>query len=415
MKFLRKISSIASAIVLLLCSCVSAATASEIDLNIPSLDVGYDFGGWSVTGSQILLYGLAICALGMIFGLFEFLKIKKMPVHKSMADMAGLIYETCKTYMKQQALLLVLLEAFIAVCIFYYFFGLNGTPLPMVLNILLWSVLGILGSFTVAWFGMRINTYANARTAFASLKGKAFPVMSLPLQSGMSIGVLLICVELLMMIIILLFIPRENAGACFIGFAIGESLGASALRICGGIFTKIADIGADLMKIIFKIDEDDARNPGVIADCTGDNAGDSVGPTADGFETYGVTGVALISFIVLAAGMAYAPDGSLSLMADGIDIQARLIVWIFSMRLMMVLTSIVSYLINGRIAKILYGDKQDFDFEAPLTSLVWITSLLSIAVTFAVSYVMIGNMGDSLWWKLSVITSCGTFASAIIP
>ena len=285
----------------------------------------------------------------------------------------------------------------------------------MVMNILLWSVLGILGSFSVAWFGMRINTYANARTAFASLKGKAFPVMSLPLRSGMSIGVLLICVELVMMIIILLFIPRENAGACFIGFAIGESLGASALRICGGIFTKIADIGADLMKIIFKIDEDDARNPGVIADCTGDNAGDSVGPTADGFETYGVTGVALISFIVLAAGMSYTDNGSLALMADGIDIQARLIVWIFTMRLLMIITSVVSYMINNWFSKLRFGNKQDFDFEVPLTSLVWITSLLSIAVTFGVSYVMIGGMGEDLWWKLSVIISCGTLAAALIP
>ena len=285
----------------------------------------------------------------------------------------------------------------------------------MVMNILLWSVLGILGSFSVAWFGMRINTYANARTAFASLKGKAFPVMSLPLRSGMSIGVLLICVELVMMIIILLFIPRETAGACFIGFAIGESLGASALRICGGIFTKIADIGADLMKIIFKIDEDDARNPGVIADCTGDNAGDSVGPTADGFETYGVTGVALISFIVLAAGMSYTDNGSLALMADGIDIQARLIVWIFTMRLLMIITSVVSYMINNWFSKLRFGNKQDFDFEVPLTSLVWITSLLSIAVTFGVSYVMIGGMGEDLWWKLSVIISCGTLAAALIP
>lgn len=415
MKLLKKTGSAIAMIALFLCAFASAAAASEIDLKIPSLDVAYNLFGCTITGSQILLYGLSICGLGAIFGLCEFFKIKKMPVHKSMANMANLIYETCKTYMKQQALLLVVLEAFIAVCIFYYFFGLNGTPLPMVLNILLWSILGILGSFTVAWFGMRINTYANARTAFASLKGKAYPVMALPLQSGMSIGVLLICVELFMMIMILLFIPRENAGACFVGFAIGESLGASALRICGGIFTKIADIGADLMKIIFKIDEDDARNPGVIADCTGDNAGDSVGPTADGFETYGVTGVALISFIVLAAGMAYNPNGDLALMADGIDIQARLIVWIFSMRLMMVLTSIISYLVNGRVSKILFGNKQDFDFETPLTSLVWITSILSIAVTFAVSYIMIGDMGADLWWKLSVIISCGTFASAIIP
>lgn len=415
MRFLKKYGWIAPAITLFLCLFSQTAQASEIDLKIPLLDVEYNFWGHAVTGSQILLYGLIVCALGMLFGFYEFCKIKKMPAHKSMLNMASLIYETCKTYMKQQAVLLVILEAFIAVCIFYYFFFLNQTPLPMVMNILLWSVLGILGSFSVAWFGMRINTYANARTAFASLKGKAFPVMSLPLRSGMSIGVLLICVELVMMIIILLFIPRENAGACFIGFAIGESLGASALRICGGIFTKIADIGADLMKIIFKIDEDDARNPGVIADCTGDNAGDSVGPTADGFETYGVTGVALISFIVLAAGISYTDNGSLALMADGIDIQARLIVWIFTMRLLMIITSVVSYMINNWFSKLRFGNKQDFDFEVPLTSLVWITSLLSIAVTFGVSYVMIGGMGEDLWWKLSVIISCGTLAAALIP
>ena len=407
MRFLKKYGWIAPAITLFLCLFSQTAQASEIDLKIPLLDVEYNFWGHAVTGSQILLYGLIVCALGMLFGFYEFCKIKKMPAHKSMLNMASLIYETCKTYMKQQAVLLVILEAFIAVCIFYYFFFLNQTPLPMVMNILLWSVLGILGSFSVAWFGMRINTYANARTAFASLKGKAFPVMSLPLRSGMSIGVLLICVELVMMIIILLFIPRENAGACFIGFAIGESLGASALRICGGIFTKIADIGADLMKIIFKIDEDDARNPGVIADCTGDNAGDSVGPTADGFETYGVTGV--------AAGMSYTDNGSLALMADGIDIQARLIVWIFTMRLLMIITSVVSYMINNWFSKLRFGNKQDFDFEVPLTSLVWITSLLSIAVTFGVSYVMIGGMGEDLWWKLSVIISCGTLAAALIP
>ena len=415
MRFLKKYGWIAPAITLFLCLFSQTAQASEIDLKIPLLDVEYNFWGHAVTGSQILLYGLIVCALGMLFGFYEFCKIKKMPAHKSMLNMASLIYETCKTYMKQQAVLLVILEAFIAVCIFYYFFFLNQTPLPMVMNILLWSVLGILGSFSVAWFGMRINTYANARTAFASLKGKAFPVMSLPLRSGMSIGVLLICGERVMMLIVLLFIPRENAGACFIGFAIGESLGASALRICGGIFTKIADIGADLMKIIFKIDEDDARNPGVIADCTGDNAGDSVGPTADGFETYGVTGVALISFIVLAAGMSYTDNGSLALMADGIDIQARLIVWIFTMRLLMIITSVVSYMINNWFSKLRFGNKQDFDFEVPLTSLVWITSLLSIAVTFGVSYVMIGGMGEDLWWKLSVIISCGTLAAALIP
>ena len=415
MQLLKKSGNIAAAILLFFCLLTQNAFASEIDLKIPNLDIDYNFWGHTVTGSQILLYGLIICVFGFLFGLYEFAKIKRMPAHKSMLNMAGLIYETCKTYMKQQARLLLILEIFIGACIFYYFYYLNQTPMPMVLNILLWSVLGILGSFAVAWFGMRINTYANARTAFASLKGKAFPVMSLPLQSGMSIGVLLICVELIMMITILLFIPRENAGACFVGFAIGESLGASALRICGGIFTKIADIGADLMKIIFKIDEDDARNPGVIADCTGDNAGDSVGPTADGFETYGVTGVALISFIVLAAGMFYANNGELTLMENGIDIQARLIVWIFTMRLLMVLTSLVSYALNNKLSKALYGKKDDFDFEAPLTGLVWMTSIISIAVTFGISYIMISDMGSDLWWKLSVIISCGTLAAALIP
>ena len=391
------------------------ACASEIDLKIPSLDVAYNIFGLAVTGSQILFYGLSICVLGALFGLYEFLMIKKMPAHKSMLEVSNIIYETCKTYMKQQAKLLVLLELFIAVCIFYYFFYLNATPMPKVLTILMWSVFGILGSFMVAWFGMRINTYANSRTAFLSLKGQPYPVMSLPLRSGMSIGVLLICVELTMMIAILLFVAKENAGACFVGFAIGESLGAAALRICGGIFTKIADIGADLMKIIFKIDEDDARNPGVIADCTGDNAGDSVGPTADGFETYGVTGVALISFIVLGAGMMYAPNGELALISGGVDIQARLIVWIFAMRLLMVVTSIVSYWLNAGVSKAIFGKKAAFNFETPLTSLIWLTSIISILVTFGVSYVMIGSMGEDLWWKLSTIISCGTLAAALIP
>ena len=394
---------------------VNGAFASEIDLKVPDLGVGYNFWGYAITGSQILMYGIGICVLGMLFGLYEFVKIKKMPAHESMLKISNLIYETCKTYMRQQAKLLLLLEIFIAACIFYYFFYLNATPLPKVLTILGWSVLGILGSFAVAWFGMRINTYANSRTAFLSLKAKPYEVMSLPLRSGMSIGVLLICVELIMMIVILLFVPRDSAGACFIGFAIGESLGASALRICGGIFTKIADIGADLMKIIFKIDEDDARNPGVIADCTGDNAGDSVGPTADGFETYGVTGVALISFIVLAAGMMYAPNGELTQMAGGIDIQARLIVWIFAMRLLMIVTSIVAYMINNGACKMIFGKAKAFNFETPLTSLVWLTSIISILVTFGVSYLMIGDMGEDLWWKLAVIISCGTFAAAIIP
>ena len=412
---LKKIGNAAAAVLLVMLALMQGAYASEIDLMVPSLDVGYNIWGYAITGSQILMYGIGICVLGMVFGFYEFVRIKKMPAHESMLKISNLIYETCKTYMKQQAKLLLLLEIFIAACIFYYFFYLNATPLPKVLTILGWSILGILGSFAVAWFGMRINTYANSRTAFLSLRANPYSVMSLPLRSGMSIGVLLICVELIMMIIILLFVPRESAGACFIGFAIGESLGASALRICGGIFTKIADIGADLMKIIFKIDEDDARNPGVIADCTGDNAGDSVGPTADGFETYGVTGVALISFIVLAAGMMYAPNGELTQMAGGIDIQARLIVWIFTMRVLMIITSVVSYLLNNGICKAVFGKAKAFNFETPLTSLVWLTSLISILVTFGVSYVMIGDMGEDLWWKLSVIISCGTFAAAIIP
>lgn len=412
---LKKIGNAAAAVLLVMLALMQGAYASEIDLKVPSLDVGYNIWGYAITGSQILMYGIGICVLGMVFGFYEFVRIKKMPAHESMLKISNLIYETCKTYMKQQAKLLLLLEIFIAACIFYYFFYLNAMPLPKVLTILGWSILGILGSFAVAWFGMRINTYANSRTAFLSLRANPYSVMSLPLRSGMSIGVLLICVELIMMIIILLFVPRESAGACFIGFAIGESLGASALRICGGIFTKIADIGADLMKIIFKIDEDDARNPGVIADCTGDNAGDSVGPTADGFETYGVTGVALISFIVLAAGMMYAPNGELTQMAGGIDIQARLIVWIFTMRVLMIITSVVSYLLNNGICKAVFGKAKAFNFETPLTSLVWLTSLISILVTFGVSYVMIGDMGEDLWWKLSVIISCGTFAAAIIP
>ena len=409
----KKFGSLALAMLLTVAFSASAM-ASEIDLKVPSLDVAYNIFGWSVTGSQLLFYGMGICVLGMIFGLVEFFSIKKMPAHKLMLDVSNTIYETCKTYMKQQAKLLVLLELFIAACIFYYFFYLNATPMSKVLTILMWSIFGILGSFCVAWFGMRINTYANSRTAFLSLKGKPYPVMSLPLRSGMSIGVLLICVELIMMITILLFVAKENAGACFVGFAIGESLGAAALRICGGIFTKIADIGADLMKIIFKIDEDDARNPGVIADCTGDNAGDSVGPTADGFETYGVTGVALISFIVLGAGMMYAPNGDLVLMKNGVDFQARLIVWIFTMRVLMILTSIVSYWLNSKVSSAIFGNKKAFNFETPLTSLIWLTSIVSILVTFGVSYIMLDGFGD-MWWKLSVIISCGTLAAALIP
>lgn len=412
---LKKLGKATGYALLALCAVINSAYASEIDLKIPMLDVDYDIFGIAINGAQILTYGLGVCVLGLFFGLYEFIKIKKMPAHESMLKISNLIYETCKTYMKQQAVLLIILEAFIAICIFYYFFYLNGTPLPKVMTVLGWSVLGILGSYTVAWFGMRINTYANSRTAFLSLKANPYSVQNLPLQSGMSIGVLLICVELIMMIIILLYVDRASAGACFIGFAIGESLGASALRICGGIFTKIADIGADLMKIIFRIDEDDARNPGVIADCTGDNAGDSVGPTADGFETYGVTGVALISFIVLAAGMYYTSNGDLAMMGNGIDIQARLIVWIFTMRVLMILTSLIAYVINNMACKAIFGKAKSFNFETPLTSLVWISSIISIMMTFGVSYVMIGDMGEDLWWKLSVIISCGTFAAAIIP
>lgn len=381
---------------------VCPASASEIDLNVPHFDVLFSIFGHNITGDYILGGGIIVCLLGFLFGLYEFFKIKKLPAHKSMLEVSETIYTTCKAYMKQQAKLLFLLECFIAVCIFYYFFYLSGTPIKKVLNILLWSVLGIMGSFVVAFFGMRINTYANARTSFASLKGKAFDVMSLPLHSGMSIGVLLISMELLLMIIILLFVPRDDAGACFVGFAIGESLGAAALRICGGIFTKIADIGADLMKIIFKIGEDDARNPGVIADCTGDNAGDSVGPTADGFETYGVTGVALISFIVLGVGL---------------DFQARLIVWIFTMRIVMVLTSIISYLINNAFSKIRFAKKEKFNFEIPLTTLIWFSSIFSILVTFGVSYLMLdsAHFDPNLWWRLALIISCGTIAAALIP
>ena len=446
---IRKFMARTAALVPALAMGANGAHASEIDLKIPSLDVVYNIFGWTISGTQILAFGLIICILGMAFGWYEFHKIKNMPAHQAMLNVSELIYATCKTYMKQQAKLLLLLEVFIAVCIFYYFYGLNGTPLPKVLTVLGWSILGILGSYSVAWFGMRINNYANARTAFSSLEGKAYKVMSLPLKSGMSIGVLLICVELIMMMAILLFVSKENAGACFIGFAIGESLGAAALRICGGIFTKIADIGADLMKIIFKIGEDDARNPGVIADCTGDNAGDSVGPTADGFETYGVTGVALISFIVLGAGMMFAPNGDVVPLEYrenfSVDFQARLIVWIFAMRILMILTSLFSYWLNGKLSEKRYGKEKIFDFEKPLTSLIWLTSLTSIAVTFGISYLMLSDVafiwppevakcfdaveqgadsmcagaytviGGDLWWRLSLIISCGTLAAAFSP
>jgi len=391
------------------------AFASEADIHLPSLDVMFTVLGNDIGGRTILQYGMVICLVGIAFGLIEFNRIKALPAHRSMLDVSALIYETCKTYLFQQIKFLAVLEVLIGACIVYYFGVLQGFAAAKVAQILLWSVLGILGSVTVAWFGIRINTYANSRTAFSSLKAKAYPVMEIPLKAGMSIGVLLICIELFMMIYILLFIPPENAGACFIGFAIGESLGASALRICGGIFTKIADIGSDLMKIVFNIKEDDARNPGVIADCTGDNAGDSVGPTADGFETYGVTGVALISFIALAVGMQASPTGELVAKAGHAELQARFIVWIFAMRVLMIVTSMASYWITSLVSKAKYGTKDHFDFEAPLTSLVWVTSLISIGVTYAVSSELLSSLGEGLWWKLATIISCGTIAGALIP
>jgi len=368
------------------------AFASEADLKIPTL---------SDSQNSMLLFGIIVCALGVLFGIFQFIKVKKLRAHKSMLDVAQIIFETCKTYLYQQGKFLAVLFVFIAVCIAFYFGFLSDAGVGGVALILMWTVIGILGSYGVAFFGIRMNTLANSRMAFASLERKPIKLLTIPLDAGMSIGVMLICVELIMMLIILLFVPREFAGASFIGFAIGESLGASALRIAGGIFTKIADIGSDLMKVFFKIKEDDPRNPGVIADCTGDNAGDSVGPTADGFETYGVTGVALISFIVLAI-----PD---------IMFQTELLTWIFVMRILMIGTSIGSFYINGIWAKAKYGKTEDLDFEKPLTSLVWITSILSIIVTFVISKVLIGHLPDNLWVTLSIIISCGTLGAALIP
>jgi len=368
------------------------AFASEADLKIPDL---------SADQNNMLLIGIAVCAVGLLFGIIQFFKVKKLKAHQSMLDVAQIIYETCKTYLNQQGKFIAILFVFIAICIGFYFGFLNHTGALGVALILMWTVIGILGSFGVAKFGIRMNTLANSRMAFASLEKKPIKLLNIPLDAGMSIGVMLICVELIMMLIILLFVPREFAGASFIGFAIGESLGASALRIAGGIFTKIADIGSDLMKIVFKIKEDDPRNPGVIADCTGDNAGDSVGPTADGFETYGVTGVALISFIVLAV-----PD---------VMFQTELLTWIFVMRILMIITSIASFYINGIWAKAKYGKDEDIDFEKPLTSLVWITSILSMIVTFVISKVLIGHLPDNLWLTLSIIISCGTLGAALIP
>src|SRR5687767_10988189 len=371
----------------------------EVNIQLPNLNQG-DFLG--MTGHQILLSGLVVCVLGLMFGAWTYAGVKRLPVHRSMADISELIYETCKAYLIQQGKFLLILELFIGTIIVAYF-ALIGFPAYKIVIVLLFSLIGIGGSYGVAWYGIRINTLANSRTAFASLEGKAFPVCDIPLRAGMSVGMMLISVELLFMLAILLFIPGAYAGACFLGFAIGESLGASALRIAGGIFTKIADIGSDLMKVVFKIKEDDARNPGVIADCTGDNAGDSVGPTADGFETYGVTGVALIMFIMLAV-------------ADT-AVQVQLLVWIFMIRVMMVLASAGSYLVNNAIAKAKYANAVKMNFEAPLTSLVWLTSLVSVALTYVLSYLLIPSLGGNgdLWWQLSTVVTCGTLAGAIIP
>ena len=382
----------------------SETAGGEASLQLPDLS-SVNFLG--MDGHKLLTIGLIFCAFGLLFGLAICLQLKKMPVHKSMGDISDLIYETCKTYLVTQGKFLMILWAFIAVVILAYFGWLApvpGKPVAVTLPvILLFSVIGIIGSYGVAWFGIRVNTYANSRTAFAGLRGKPYPIYAIPLKAGMSIGMMLISVELLIMLCILLFIPADYAGQCFIGFAIGESLGAAALRIAGGIFTKIADIGADLMKIVFKIKEDDARNPGVIADCTGDNAGDSVGPSADGFETYGVTGVALITFILLGVKDPH--------------VQVQLLVWIFVMRIMMLVSSTVAYFLNEAVAKGRFGNADEMNFETPLTSLVWLTSIISIVLTYIVSYLIVPILGGdrTQWWKLATIISCGTLAGAIIP
>ncbi len=377
-----------------------AEAGGEARLVLPDLSQANFLG---TDGRSLLMWGLGVCALGLLFGLLTYTQLRNLPVHRSMLEISELIYETCKTYLVTQGKFLLILELFIGVIIAVYFGVLEHMEALRVIIILLFSVVGIAGSYGVAWFGIRVNTFANSRTAFASLTGKAYPCNSIPLKAGMSIGMMLISIELVIMLFILLFVPGSYAGPCFIGFAIGESLGAAALRVAGGIFTKIADIGADLMKIVFKIKEDDARNPGVIADCTGDNAGDSVGPSADGFETYGVTGVALITFILLAVSSPL--------------VQVQLLVWIFVMRVVMIISSGISYFINSAIAKSRYGNVAKMNFEAPLTSLVWLTSLISIALTFLVSSQVIPSLGGdtTLWWKLSLIITCGTLAGAVIP
>src|ERR1017187_3298974 len=378
------------------------SAGGEASLKLPDLS-SVPFLNGAIDGHRLLMIGILFCIFGLGFGMVIYMRLKNLPVHQCMREISELIYETCKTYLVTQGKFILLLWAFIAVIILLYFGVLQHMEAMRVAIILGFSLVGIAGSYGVAWFGIRVNTFANSRTAFASLPGKPYAISEIPLKAGMSVGMMLISVELLIMLFILLFIPPSYAGPCFIGFSIGESLGAAALRIAGGIFTKIADIGADLMKIVFKIKEDDARNPGVIADCTGDNAGDSVGPSADGFETYGVTGVALITFIILAV---HSPV-----------VQVQLLVWIFTMRIMMVISSAAGYFINGAIAKARFGNTDKFNFETPLTTLVWLTSILSIILTYIISSMMIPTLGgdSSLWWKLATIISCGTLAGAIIP
>jgi K(+)-stimulated pyrophosphate-energized sodium pump len=406
MGFLKKIkpSLFLPAFALFFMFLVSPLFAGEADIVLPDLGQVQFSGLGGMSGLSIMYFGILICFVGLIFAIIQYSQTNKMPAHQSMLDVSNIIWETCKSYLAQQGKFLIGLWVLIAICMVYYFMGLSHKPIGEMALILFASILGILGSYGVAWFGMRINTRANSRTAFASLTGRPVDVVNIPTRSGMSVGLLLVSVELFFMICILVFL-KDLAGPCFIGFAIGESLGASALRIAGGIFTKIADIGSDLMKIVFHLPEDDPKNPGVIADCTGDNAGDSVGPTADGFETYGVTGVALIAFLALAL----ATNGAMS---------ATLIIWIFAMRILMIITSLVSYFVNQGITTSMYGNSKKFNFEQPLTNLVWITSIISIIVTFIASYLLLGDQNakyPGLWWALSIIISCGTIAGALIP
>jgi len=406
----RKKSLVLSALLtfgVVLVAAASPALAGEADIVLPDLsNISFNVLGSALNGIHIMYVGLIVCILGLIFGLVQSTQTKNLPAHKAMLNVSDTIWETCKSYLGQQGKFLIVLWILIAICMSYYFGGLQRAPLGNIVIILCCSILGILGSYGVAWFGMRINTRANSRAAFASLTGRPVEVVKIPLRSGMSVGLLLVSVELFFMICILVFLPKDLVGPCFIGFAIGESLGASALRICGGIFTKIADIGSDLMKIVFHLPEDDPKNPGVIADCTGDNAGDSVGPTADGFETYGVTGVALITFLAFA-------------LAGNAVMGGTLIIWIFAMRILMILTSLVSYFVNAAVTNAVFGAKKKFSFEQPLTNLVWITSAISIIVTFCASYLLLGSLPDekyaSLWWALAIIISCGTVAGALIP